>query len=144
RSSASAPRAATSTPSPSARRRTRRRCGRSAAAAIATSGPTSAATSGQATPTPPRGPPREAEPVTSDDLVRLRDSVDALRRTVDTRLSEDPVREQAFEKLYAELKDYKDGFVQEAERPLLLDLLLLYDSMNWFHAQVVKRELSPD
>jgi molecular chaperone GrpE (heat shock protein) len=82
--------------------------------------------------------------VNPDELVRLRDAVDALRRTVDVRLSEDPVREQAFEKLYAELKDYKDGFVDEAERPLLLDLLLLYDSMNWFHAQLVKRELAPD
>ena len=79
-----------------------------------------------------------------EELTRLRDSVDALRKTVDQRLAEDPVREAAFEKLYGELKSYKDGFLREAERPLLLDLLLLFDSMVWFHQSLVKEEMSSD
>lgn len=75
---------------------------------------------------------------------RLRDTVEALRKTVDQRLAEDPVREAAFDKLYGELKSYKDGFLREAERPLLLDLLLLFDSMVWFRQSLHKEEMSRD
>ncbi|MCB9664185.1 MAG: nucleotide exchange factor GrpE [Alphaproteobacteria bacterium] len=81
---------------------------------------------------------------TPEDLSRLVGAVDALRERVDDRLANDPVREAAFEKLYAELKDYKDGFVEQQERPLLLDLLLLYDSMTWFHQSLVKEEMTPE
>lgn len=82
--------------------------------------------------------------IQADDMNRLRDTVEALRKTVDQRLAEDPVREAAFDKLYGELKSYKDGFLREAERPLLLDLLLLFDSMVWFHQSLVKEEMSAD
>ena len=34
--------------------------------------------------------------------------------------------QQAFDALYAELKQYKENFLAEAERPLLLDLVLFY------------------
>lgn len=80
----------------------------------------------------------------SHDISQLTQAVQALQQTVDTRLADDPVREQAFDKLYAELKSYKDGFVQEAEKPLLLDLLLLYDSMNWFQQTLVKEQMSAE
>lgn len=73
---------------------------------------------------------------TTEDLSRLRGSIEEIGRIVEARLAEDRVREQAFEKLYAELKDYKEGFVREAERPLLLDLCLLYDSMSFFHQRL--------
>ena len=67
-----------------------------------------------------------------------------MRRVVDERLSNDTVREKAFDKLYDELKQYKNDFVFQAEKPLLLDLLLFYDSLNWFQESLVKQEMSPD
>lgn len=80
----------------------------------------------------------------AEEFASLKASVDALREMVGTRLAEDPVREAAFEKLYAELKDYKDDFVATAERPLLLDLLLLYDSFLWFQQSLLKQEMSAE
>ncbi|MCB9681404.1 MAG: nucleotide exchange factor GrpE [Alphaproteobacteria bacterium] len=81
---------------------------------------------------------------TAYDASRLTEAITDLRETVDRRLAEDPVREAAFDKLYAELKSYKDGFTDQAEKPLLLDLLLLHDSMNWFQQTLIKEEMSPE
>src|SRR5690606_32226803 len=58
--------------------------------------------------------------------------------------SQDQVREKAFDHLYEELRQYKEDFLYQAERPLLLDLLLFYDSLNWFQESLVKQEMSPD
>ena len=60
------------------------------------------------------------------------------------RLANDRVREKAFDQLYEELRQYKDDFLFQAEKPLLLDLLLFYDSLNWFQESLVKEEMSPD
>lgn len=70
------------------------------------------------------------------ELSHLRAAFEALGRTVEARLSDDRVREAAFDKLYAELKGYKEDFVRVAERPLLLDLCLLYDSMSFFQQRL--------
>lgn len=78
------------------------------------------------------------------EFAKLREEVSQLRRTVDDRLAEDPAREKAFEKLYAEMKGYRDNFIAEAERPLLLDLVLLYDSFSWFQQRLLQEEMSPD
>ena len=67
-----------------------------------------------------------------------------MRQMVQERLSNDKVREKAFDQLYEELKQYKDDFLFQAEKPLLLDLLLFYDSLNWFQESLVKQEMSPD
>ena len=50
--------------------------------------------------------------------------------------------QQAFDALYEELKLYREDFLAEAEKPLLLDLLLFYDSMNWFRSAMEKEESS--
>ncbi|MEC7242871.1 MAG: nucleotide exchange factor GrpE [Myxococcota bacterium] len=50
--------------------------------------------------------------------------------------------QQAFDALYEELKRYRENFLEEAEKPLLLDLLLFYDSMNWFRSAMEKEESS--
>lgn len=63
---------------------------------------------------------------------------------VQERLSNDKVREKAFDQLYEELRQYKEDFLFQAEKPLLLDLLLFYDSMNWFQESLIKQEMSPD
>ena len=52
--------------------------------------------------------------------------------------------QQAFDALYEELKLYRENFLEEAEKPLLLDLLLFYDSMNWFQTNLIKKEMSPE
>jgi molecular chaperone GrpE (heat shock protein) len=80
----------------------------------------------------------------SDELRRLKDELADMKKMVNDRLANDKVREKAFDQLYEELKQYKDDFLFQAERPLLLDLLLFYDSLNWFQESLVKQEMSPD
>jgi molecular chaperone GrpE (heat shock protein) len=67
-----------------------------------------------------------------------------VRKLINDRLNNDRVREKAFDQLYDELKQYKEEFLFQAEKPLLLDLLLFYDSLNWFQESLVKQEMSPD
>jgi molecular chaperone GrpE (heat shock protein) len=74
----------------------------------------------------------------------MADELADMRQMVQERLSNDKVREKAFDKLYQELKQYKDDFLFQSEKPLLLDLLLFYDSLNWFQDSLVKEEMSPD
>lgn len=83
-------------------------------------------------------------PDPSAELSSLRQTVNELHRMVDARLSDDPVREKAFDKLYEELRHYRDDFVGQAEKPLLLDLLLLYDSFHWFQATLIREESSQE
>ena len=78
------------------------------------------------------------------DSNRMADELADMRQMVQERLSNDKVREKAFDKLYQELKQYKDDFLFQSEKPLLLDLLLFYDSLNWFQDSLVKEEMSPD
>jgi len=84
------------------------------------------------------------DPTSADALRHLSEEVARTREVLNARLSDDPVRESAFQKLYDELKQYKDDFVFQSEKPLLLDLLLFYDSLNWFQQSMVEQEMSPD
>jgi molecular chaperone GrpE (heat shock protein) len=82
---------------------------------------------------------------TLDAVRTLKDDVESERKLVSDRIqSEDSVREKAFDQLYEELKNYKDDWQFQAEKPLLLDLLLFYDSLNWFQESLVKQEMSRD
>ena len=82
---------------------------------------------------------------TLDAVRTLKDDLEAVRKLVAGRISpEDSVREKAFDQLYEELKNYKDDWQFQAEKPLLLDLLLFYDSLNWFQESLVKQEMSRD
>ncbi|MCB9697823.1 MAG: nucleotide exchange factor GrpE [Alphaproteobacteria bacterium] len=80
----------------------------------------------------------------SEALRRLSHEMGEMRKMVHERLANDKVREKAFDQLYDELKQYKEDFLFQAEKPLLLDLLLFYDSLNWFQESLVKQEMSPD
>ena len=80
----------------------------------------------------------------ADTVQRLTAEVTELRKLFADRLTNDAVREKAFDQLYSELKGYKDDFLLEAEKPLLLDLLLFYDSLNWFQESLVKQEMSAE
>lgn len=67
-----------------------------------------------------------------------------LKALFQERLTADAAKDKAFDKLYEELRQYKDDFLFQAEKPLLLDLLLFYDSLNWFQESLIKQEMSPD
>lgn len=78
---------------------------------------------------------------TIEDLVRhLRD----VREAVDRQAGRNDVQQQAFDQLYEELRQYKEDFIFQAEKPLLLDLLLFYDSLNWFKESLVRKDVGQD
>lgn len=70
--------------------------------------------------------------------------IDALTELFQERMRSDTVQQKAFDQLYEELRQYKEDFLFQAEKPFLLDLLLFYDSLNWFHQSLQKEEMSPD
>ena len=85
-----------------------------------------------------------SETQTLDAIRRLSHELAELRKMTADAAANDRARERAFDALYDELKQYKDDFVFQAEKPLLLDLLLFYDSLNWFQESLVKGEMSMD
>jgi len=54
----------------------------------------------------------------------------SLNRTIENRLSYDNVKEEAFERLYAELEDLKKNSAFEQLRPLYMDLILFFDRIE--------------
>lgn len=72
------------------------------------------------------------------------EAIDALRSQVEGQSQREDVQAKAFEQLYQELRQYKDDFVYQSEKPLLLDLLLFYDSLTWFQTALIRREMSPE
>ncbi|MBN2799623.1 MAG: nucleotide exchange factor GrpE [Deltaproteobacteria bacterium] len=78
------------------------------------------------------------------DNSQLAAQLEQIQQLIQERGANDAIREKAFDQLYEELKQYKEDFLFQAEKPLLLDLLLFYDSLNWFHESLVKQEMSPD
>ena len=74
----------------------------------------------------------------------LANEVAALKDAIAERQSADAVQQKAFDTLYEELKQYKEDFLYQNEKALLLDLLLFYDSLNWFQSSLIKKEMSPE
>ena len=74
----------------------------------------------------------------------LEEKVEALGELFKERLRSDSVQQKAFDQLYEELRQYKEDFVFQTEKPFLLDLLLFYDSLNWFQQSLQKQEMSAD
>ncbi len=68
----------------------------------------------------------------------------SIRKLLERRKKEESVQKKAFDQLYEELAQYKENFVFQAEKPLLLDLLLFYDSLSWFQASLVQQEASQE
>lgn len=77
-------------------------------------------------------------------LDALAAEVETLREALEQIARRDDIQKQAFDTLYEELRQYKDDFVFQAEKPLLLDLLLFYDSMSWFQQSLLKQEMGPE
>lgn len=78
------------------------------------------------------------------DETRTATDLGAIRRMLEEQTQREDLQKTAFDQLYEELKQYKEDFVFQSEKPLLLDLLLFYDSLNWFQQSLVKKEMSPD
>lgn len=74
----------------------------------------------------------------------LRSELTLLRSVVQQRLSSDQVKEDAFERLYAELEAYKKNSAFEQVRPLYLDLILLLDRIETMRASAATGEASPE
>jgi molecular chaperone GrpE (heat shock protein) len=74
----------------------------------------------------------------------LAEELRALRELVGKQSRRDDMQQRAFDQLYEELRQYKDDFIFQAEKPLLLDLLLFYDSLTWFQQSMIDKEMSPD
>ncbi len=77
-------------------------------------------------------------------LSDLADEVSSLKDFVHQQGRRDEVQQRAFDQLYEELRQYKNDFIYQAEKPLLLDLLLFYDSLNWFQESLLNQEMSGD
>lgn len=81
----------------------------------------------------------------SDPNAQLATELAEIRTLIAGLSAGDTSREdKAFDQLYEELRQYKEDFLFQSEKPLLLDLLLFYDSLNWFQESLVKQEMSPD
>jgi molecular chaperone GrpE (heat shock protein) len=77
-------------------------------------------------------------------LDALAEDVGNLRDMVLQQGARDTLQQRAFDQLYAELKQYKEDFVFQMEKPLLLDLLLFHDSLAWFRQSLSSQEMSPE
>ncbi len=77
-------------------------------------------------------------------LDTLAEEVSSFREFVEQQDRRDEIQQRAFDALYEELRQYKEDFIFQMEKPLLLDLLLFYDSLNWFQQSLVKQEMSPE
>lgn len=83
----------------------------------------------------------DPDSATAEALLReIREIRDNLRERGASELTQ----QRAFDTLYDELRQYKEDFIFQAEKPLLLDLLLFYDSLNWFQKSLVNKEMSLD
>lgn len=71
---------------------------------------------------------------------RIGTQVEELSNAFRARLSYDKAKEEAFDRLYTELDATKKSAAQDSIRPLLLDLVLLYDRMEQMHQQAASGE----
>jgi molecular chaperone GrpE (heat shock protein) len=74
----------------------------------------------------------------------VEERVEQLTELFRERIQNDTVQQKAFDQLYEELRQYKEDFLFQTEKPFLLDLLLFYDSLNWFQQSLQRQEMSPD
>src|SRR5581483_11953555 len=71
---------------------------------------------------------REQQMLFSMDAILA--EVTALRQVIEERLTYDRVKEEAFNRLYAEVEEVRQERSFQQLRPLLMDLILLYDRIE--------------
>ena len=77
-------------------------------------------------------------------LAGLAGTLARIQATLDQRDAAAEVQKEAFDRLHQELTQYKEDFVFQASKPFLLDLLMFYDSLSWFHRSLVKPDVTPE
>lgn len=78
------------------------------------------------------------------DPRELEERLQELSTLLRERLDQNDLQQRAFDQLYEELRQYKDDFVFQSEKPLLVDLLLFYDSLNWFQQSLENKDITLD
>lgn len=53
--------------------------------------------------------------------------LEEVKSLIETRLSYDETKEKTIEKLHEELKLYRDNFIFQSQKPIFIDLIMLYD-----------------
>ena len=79
-----------------------------------------------------------------DSNQEIRARLEELKKLFQARIEKDESQQRAFDQLYEEMRQYKDDFLYQAEKPFLLDLLLFYDSLLWFQQSLSKKEMAPE
>jgi len=80
----------------------------------------------------------------NNSLNSLADAIEEIRSSLVDRSQAERTQQEAFDALYEEMRQYKEDFIFQAEKSLLLDLLLFYDSLNWFRESLLKQQMSPE
>ena len=56
--------------------------------------------------------------------------LETLQKQFSAKIARDKLHKEAFDKLYQEMCQYKENFIFSALRPILADLILLYDNIG--------------
>lgn len=82
-------------------------------------------------PAPPTTAPARPARSGARPAAEILAALQALDQRLDRHLAETAsCSKEAFDRLYAEMRQYKDDFVRAAQRPLLADVIALYDSVR--------------
>jgi molecular chaperone GrpE (heat shock protein) len=76
------------------------------------------------------------------DNTEVQEKLEELLKLFRSRIERDDVQGRAFDQLYEEMRQYKEDFLYQAEKPFLLDLLLFYDSLSWFQQALGRKDVS--
>jgi molecular chaperone GrpE (heat shock protein) len=74
-------------------------------------------------------------------LLSISEELSHLSRTIESRLTYDQTKEEAFDRLYSELDELKKNAAFEQIRPLFMDLILLFDRIENAHYELSQSSL---
>ena len=78
--------------------------------------------------------------LTALSLDEIKENIAQLNELFVAKIKNDHNQREAFEKLYAEMKLYKDNFLRSATKPIIQDIILLFDQTK----QQLKKEISDE
>ena len=68
------------------------------------------------------------EPIPVTEMLASHNALlEEVKSLIETRLSYDETKEKTIEKLHEELKLYRDNFIFQSQKPIFIDLIMLYD-----------------
>lgn len=93
------------------------------------------------------GPTTDEKSGTDEVLSCLKENttlLNEIKEEIQGKFDYDAVKEKAFDKLYEEMRRQKEGSdsLDRAVKPVLSDLLLLYDSMKEFEAPLINQPIN--